>query len=612
MADPIRQLLSQVSYDADGVTTVWNFSFAGGYIERTHVRVQLMDKVTGLITQYPISAGNFIGDFQLQLSPPIAVEQEITIYRDTPKDVPLVNFADRAALTEAALDLNAQQAIFAAAEASDQLSVSLASVSQVAAQVDAAQGFAASASASSASASDSASTATSAAAASVVSAAAALDSQSAAASSESSASASAAAAAASQGAAAASAATASTQAGIATTGAASATDSAASSLASQNSASGSAAAAASSALIASDSATSAAGSATTASTQAGIATDKAAEAAASATSVDTAFLRARANHTGTQAAATIVGLTDWQANPTGVQSINGGRFSGLKNYLINGSMRTNQRESGSITNPASGTFLMDRWFIAYDGTGASRVWQQSAVPAGDEVLTGGNVYFTRLTQSAIGSTTFCFVSQRIEAVRTLNGRKVTLSFFARAVSGSGIAIRGQLRQWFGGSPQVDTYFPTTPITGAWGRYTLVLDVPSVAGKTIEAGSYLELSLAFPVDTTFAIDITGVQLEEGSSASPFESEPAGLELMLCQRYYQAISGLALQAGPLGGNSLTTTAPFPVTMRAPPTVTYTAGAGTGHTADTTTTRINYAAFPDSGGNIRINNIKLTAEL
>ena len=142
MADPIRQLLSQTSYDADGTTTVWNFSFAGGYLDRAHVKVQVMDKVTLLVTQIPISDANFIGDYQLQLIPAVEAGQELTIYRDSPKDLPLVDFADRAALTEAALDLNAKQAIFAAAEVTDTVSTSLAAVSQVGAQVAAAEGYA--------------------------------------------------------------------------------------------------------------------------------------------------------------------------------------------------------------------------------------------------------------------------------------------------------------------------------------------------------------------------------------------------------------------------------------------------------------------------------------
>lgn len=142
MADPIRQLLSQTSYDADGTTTVWNFSFAGGYLDREHVKVQVMDKVTLLVTQIPISDANFIGDYQLQLVPAIEVGQELTIYRDSPKDLPLVDFADRAALTEVALDLNAKQAIFASAEVTDTVNTSLAAVSQVGAQVAAAEGYA--------------------------------------------------------------------------------------------------------------------------------------------------------------------------------------------------------------------------------------------------------------------------------------------------------------------------------------------------------------------------------------------------------------------------------------------------------------------------------------
>lgn len=118
MADPIRQLLSQTSYVADGSQTVWNFSFSGGYIDKSHVKAKYLDAAR-VAHQIAVTPGMFLGQYQLNITPPIAAGSELVIYRDTPKEGPLVDFIDAASLTEASLDLSAKQGVFVAAESSD-------------------------------------------------------------------------------------------------------------------------------------------------------------------------------------------------------------------------------------------------------------------------------------------------------------------------------------------------------------------------------------------------------------------------------------------------------------------------------------------------------------
>ena len=128
MATPIRQLLSQTSYNTDGVTTIWDFSFSGGYLEQSHVKASYRDP-TGDVTQITVTPGMFVGPFQLEITPALPVgvggDTVLTIYRDTPKDLPLVDFADKASLTEVSLDTNAKQAVFACAEVTDTINTSL-------------------------------------------------------------------------------------------------------------------------------------------------------------------------------------------------------------------------------------------------------------------------------------------------------------------------------------------------------------------------------------------------------------------------------------------------------------------------------------------------------
>lgn len=129
MPTPIRQLLSQTSYVTDGVTTLWNFSFSGGYLDKAHVKAEYRTPA-GALTQIPVTLGMFTGSFQISITPALPVgtggNTVLTIYRDTPKSMPLVDFTDEATLTEISLDTNAKQAIFAAAEVTDRVTTSSA------------------------------------------------------------------------------------------------------------------------------------------------------------------------------------------------------------------------------------------------------------------------------------------------------------------------------------------------------------------------------------------------------------------------------------------------------------------------------------------------------
>lgn len=125
MATLAEQLYSQTHYAGiDGVQTVWNFSFSGGYILPAHVKAYYLDDM-GARVEVTVTEDMLIGEFQLQVIPPVpASATRFVIYRSTPKDVPLVDFTDGALVGEANLDRIARQAVFVAAEVLDGASVS--------------------------------------------------------------------------------------------------------------------------------------------------------------------------------------------------------------------------------------------------------------------------------------------------------------------------------------------------------------------------------------------------------------------------------------------------------------------------------------------------------
>jgi hypothetical protein len=128
---PLYTLASQNWWEADGVQTVWNFSFAGGYIDRTHVKAWYKVNPEDIPTPITVVDSMFVGDFQLLISPAIAAGATVCIYRDTPKILPLVDFTEGSGLSEVSLDTNAKQAVFIAAELQDTLTMSMLDASGI-------------------------------------------------------------------------------------------------------------------------------------------------------------------------------------------------------------------------------------------------------------------------------------------------------------------------------------------------------------------------------------------------------------------------------------------------------------------------------------------------
>lgn len=110
--------LSINEFPGDGVTTQFEFNFAGGYISRDHVKAYTTD-ATGVITAVDILPGMWVNDYTVDLGVSAPVGGKVRIYRETPRTAPLVNFVDGARITEDSLDLLARQTVLGVAEAFD-------------------------------------------------------------------------------------------------------------------------------------------------------------------------------------------------------------------------------------------------------------------------------------------------------------------------------------------------------------------------------------------------------------------------------------------------------------------------------------------------------------
>jgi hypothetical protein len=241
-----------------------------------------------------------------------------------------------------------------------------------------------------------------------------------------------------------------------------------------------------------------------------------------------------------------------------------------RNMVVNGDFKIWQRGT-SFSSPANATFTADRWFMYYDGSGATRTISQQTF-TGDNP-TGLNVSnYMRFAQTVAGtgSATNGMFS-KIEDVRKLNGQTVTLSFYGKADASR--TVTWQTYQEFGtsGSGAVQANSTNFSFTSSWQRFSVSFTMPSVSGKTITSNSSVSFIVAFPVNATGTFDITGIQLEAGSVATPFESEDYGTTLAKCQRYYQRTTGLR-NFGLMTAQTSTTlygSIPLLVSMRVPPT-------------------------------------------
>jgi hypothetical protein len=253
-------------------------------------------------------------------------------------------------------------------------------------------------------------------------------------------------------------------------------------------------------------------------------------------------------------------------------------FLAGKNKIINGDFSIWQR--GTSFSSSTG-YTADRWTCI--GAYPTTVTQQTFTPG--NTITG---YESAYYLQAVGASAYPLIQQKIEDVRTFAGQTVTLSFWAKANASSGSAFYFLQNFGSGGSALVDNINVYTPtITTSWARYTTTFTMPSISGKTVGSGSFLQFT-AYLSTNAATLSIWGVQLEAGSVATPFTTASNTLqgELALCQRYYEKSYSQSVAPGsvstvglcgfnlsqPYGDFIITR---FVVTKRTAPTVTLYSG-------------------------------------
>ena len=295
-------------------------------------------------------------------------------------------------------------------------------------------------------------------------------------------------------------------------------------------------------------------------------------------------------------------------------NINGTQIGGRRNIIINGGMSISQRYGTTATTPAHEDYVIDRWESHLSQGSKFSVQQVEDAPSGEGVGKYSSK-ITSLSAYTVQTNDFFVYNQNIEGSNidylqfgTSSAKTITISFYVKSsLTGTfSLAVRNSAYN----RSQVQEY--TISSANTWERKSLTFagDTSGTWLTTIGTGMRLSWGLgggsAYHIASTgtwLGVDdwttsnstsvvstnaatwyITGVQMEIGTQATPFEYRTVGEELSLCQRYYYVFAdardhGSAYQFMNIHGYSTAQvegTVNFPVFMRTAPTIVQ--GSGT----------------------------------
>ena len=289
-----------------------------------------------------------------------------------------------------------------------------------------------------------------------------------------------------------------------------------------------------------------------------------------------------------------------------------------RNVIANGAMIISQRGT-SFTSVGNGNYTLDRFRLYSSGGGVFNVDQASDGP---DDFTKSLKVTVATNDASIGASDYYMLNHRIEGYSTSHfnfgtsaAKTVTLSFYVKS------SLTGTFGGSFTNSSEANAYIFSYTINTAntWERKTVTItgqtsgtwstdntnsiriywDLGCGSGNVSGSsgwgsGGYGLSGTTQLVGTASATwQITGVQLEVGDTATPFEHRSYGEELARCQRYYfEARKGSYPEAYHYYARTniaVVGNVPFPVTMRATPSVTLNSNG-----VDNRAVRVNTAAL------------------
>jgi len=221
-----------------------------------------------------------------------------------------------------------------------------------------------------------------------------------------------------------------------------------------------------------------------------------------------------------------------------------------KNEIINAAMQVWQRGTSiAVTSGIAQVYTADRWWYANAASGMSGTVSRQAT--NDTTNLPFIQYCARVQRTAGNTnTTNQYFAQDIETINSIPfaGKTITVSWYARKgadYSSSGSALSYQVRSGTGTDQNmlsgytgnVNLVNANVTLTTTWQRFTTTVSVGSTA---TQLGVFFFTNPTGTAGANDYFEITGVQLESASIATPFQTASGGSiqgELAMCQRYYE---------------------------------------------------------------------------
>jgi hypothetical protein len=278
----------------------------------------------------------------------------------------------------------------------------------------------------------------------------------------------------------------------------------------------------------------------------------------------------------------------------------------LKNRLINGDFRIDQRNAGASVTANDGVFPVDRFKFSMTQSSKGTGQQSTTAPTG---FVNSLLFTSSSAYSVVAGDQFA-IAQNIEGLNvsdlgwgTANAQTVTLSFW----------VRSSLTGTFGGALQnsgANRSYPftyTISVANTWEQKTITIAGDTTGTWLTTNGIGIRVFISLGMGSTYSgtasawaasnfqsatgatsvvgtngatFYITGVQLEQNTSATPFERRLYGQEIINCQRYFWQIKGdgTVNNYAPIGSGMYTVATnariyiKHPVAMRTNPTASY----------------------------------------
>ena len=278
---------------------------------------------------------------------------------------------------------------------------------------------------------------------------------------------------------------------------------------------------------------------------------------------------------------------------------------GFRNLIMNGAMQISQRGTSTASITADGYNTADRWKTDATTLGT---WTQSVendAPTGSEFRKSLKMLCTTADASPAAGDRLAIVQsfegQNVQSIKkgTASASQLLLTFWVKSnVTGTYIVELFDVDN----TRQVSVSY-TVLVSATWEKKTIVLPADATGVLDNDNGESFAVRFWLGVGSTYSSgtlntswnsntsanravgqtnlaaatnnywQITGVQLEVNLQATPFEQRPIGVELALCQRYYQRLTYSTTNYFAVGQvyptNAVVAVIDLPTTLRTAPT-------------------------------------------